>query len=181
MLNRDTPRKLRVWACSANQGDKGVPEKEYQYGKDQRCQKDKGQYAFGPIQLHGGPAADLGSQEKEYGEDRGLLENFDDQADKLPLGDNGQAAGVGQFVANQVNAIELVDVGQADKEEDKEKEPPVPGPEAMPQVVEHKGPTFCRGSWVGLDDHVIPRVAEESKNPARSQGQAFQIPRLPSE
>ena len=44
----------------------------------------------------------------------------------MPLGDDCEAVSAWDYIANQVDTIDLIDVGQAEKKEDEEEETPVP-------------------------------------------------------
>ena len=118
----------------SDQRNEGVAEYEHTQREGQGGQKDKRQDAFGPVELHRRAAAYLRTQEEENRQHGGFLENFHHQPDELPLGHDGQTAGVGYLGADEIDPVELIDVRQPQKEQDEQEQPPVPDPDAIPYV-----------------------------------------------
>ena len=102
------------------------------------------------------------------------MKDLHDQSHELPLRDDGQAPGIRQFVPDEADTVELVDVGQTQEQEYEGNQPPVPDPDVITD-------TQCchSGAYCSLVVALWPRILPTHAHPvvtvttAAAQGEAL--------
>ena len=152
MLKMLTPRNARVCASISSDVPMRVMnasrEEKHTHGERERGDEDEGEDALGPIKLNCRGTANLRAEKEEDRQDRRFLEDLNHKPYELPLRDYGETPWVRQFASYEAHAVELIDVGQSNEQENEYKQPPVP----QLQVI------LCAGQqWRFLDCEYEPR------------------------